>query len=163
MMVLLIVDVQRAFVNRHTRHIPAIVESLQTQYSHVFASRFINRAGSPWRRWMDWNGCSAGTPEANLAFDAAPRTAVFEKTGYSAAGRTLLKDLAEIGEQEIAVCGMDTDACVLATALDLFSAGVRPVVLTHACSSSGGPELHRAGLRLLERSLGRDQLVGEKP
>ena len=129
-MVLLIVDVQRAFVNRYTRHIPAIVESLQTEYSHVFASRFVNRAGSPWRRWMDWNGCNAGTSEADLAFDAAPRTAVFEKTGYSAAGRALLKDLADIGEHEIAVCGMDTDACVLATALDLFSAGVRPVVLT---------------------------------
>lgn len=56
--------------------------------------------------------------------------------------------------QEVHLCGIDTDACVTACALDLFSMGLRPIVLADACARTGGKEFHEAALRALARSLG---------
>jgi len=56
-------------------------------------------------------------------------------------------------------CGIATDGCVLKTAVDLFEAGIRPVVLTDAVSSHAGDEVHQAGLLLISRFIGGEQLV----
>ena len=45
------------------------------------------------------------------------------------------------------------------TAVDLFQNGFRPVVLADACASHAGPDYHEAGLRLLERLIGRRQIA----
>ena len=65
--------------------------------------------------------------------------------------------LREGGITEIHICGIDTEGCVLKTAVDLFDAGVRPVVLVVACASTGGDELHRIGLRTMRRLIGERQ------
>ena len=47
------------------------------------------------------------------------------------------------------------------TALDLFEQGIRPIVLTRYCGSSGGSAVERAALLCLEMSLGKRQVVGD--
>jgi nicotinamidase-related amidase len=59
------------------------------------------------------------------------------------------------------LCGFDTDRCVLATALALWDAGIAPRVLADLCSSSGGPDMHAAGLAIARRAIGdRNVVVG---
>jgi nicotinamidase-related amidase len=62
----------------------------------------------------------------------------------------------------VVLCGVDTDACVMATALDAFDHGLRPLVLSDLCASSGGDSYHQAALMLLERNIGRRQLSTSK-
>ena len=73
--------------------------------------------------------------------------------------RSFLNELRQSGTTEVSLCGIDTDACVMATALDLFQNGIRPVVLAEACASHAGPDYHEAGLKLLARLIGREQIV----
>ena len=46
------------------------------------------------------------------------------------------------------------------SAVDLFEAGIEPVVLAHACGSVGGHEEHHAGLQILRKLIGKKQVIG---
>ncbi len=60
--------------------------------------------------------------------------------------------------EEVTLVGVDTDACVLTTAIDLFEMGIRPIILEDCVGSSGGDECHEAGMLLLKRSIGKEQI-----
>ncbi len=156
---LIVVDVQRGFVNGHTRHVVPIVERLQTGYDRIYATRFVNAPASPWRRFMDWRRFAEGSAEAELAFRPAANAAIVGKHVYSCVTGDLLRDLRDRETAEVSLCGIDTDACVLVSAVDLFQNGIRPVILAQACASHAGPEYHEAGLRLLERLVGKGQIT----
>ena len=156
---LLVIDVQRGFVNEHTRHVVPVVERLQDAFERVIATRFVNAPGSPYRAFLDWGRFGEGSADGALAFRPAPHAVTVEKTVYSCVTDAFLDGLRESGTTEVSLCGIDTDACVLVTAIDLFQHGIRPVVLSGACASHAGPECHEAGLRLLERLVGKGQII----
>ena len=39
---LLIIDVQKGFINKHTKHIPKLVEDEQNKYENVYITQFFN-------------------------------------------------------------------------------------------------------------------------
>ena len=157
---LFIIDVQRGFVTDATRHIPAAVEALQADYARVFASRFVNPEGSMHRRLIDWHRFAPGSDETELAFTPRPDAEIFDKTTYTSAPPDRIAALRQAGIERVDLCGIATDGCVLKTAVDLFEAGIAPVVHADACASHGGPEAHAAGLLLLRRFIGAKQVIG---
>ena len=85
--------------------------------------------------------CVAGTPGAELRAELAdtPFEAVFDKGEFAAAysgfegrdhttGRTLAEHLRAEGVTDVAVCGIATDYCVRATALDAAGEGFATTV-----------------------------------
>ena len=156
---LLIVDVQVGFVNDATRHILPKVEALQKQYAHVYATRFINAEGSPYRRLLGWHRFYESSDDVPLAFDPVDGVTVIDKHVYTCVTPAFLDDLHSKGIEEVAICGIDTDACVSACAVDLFEKGFRPILLSQACASHAGAEYHEAALRILARLIGKSQIV----
>lgn len=59
---------------------------------------------------------------------------------------------------EAYIAGIDTDCCVLATAISLFEHNIRPVVLEQYCVSNGGDVSHQAAITVLERTIGLNQI-----
>ena len=156
---LLIVDVQVGFVNDATRHIVPKVEELQRKYAHVYATRFINAEGSPYRKLLDWHRFYESSGDVPLAFDPADGVTVIDKHVYTCITPAFLQDLRSKGIEEVAICGIDTDACVSACAVDLFENGFRPILLSEACASHAGAEYHEAALRILARLIGKNQII----
>lgn len=156
---LIVVDVQSGFVNGHTRHVLPVVERIQSSYDRLYATRFVNAPVSPWRRFMDWRRFAEGSADVELAFRPAAHAVILEKHVYSCVNEDLLRDLRDRETAEVFLCGIDTDACVLVSAVDLFQNGIRPVILAEACASHAGPEYHEAGLLILERLVGTDQII----
>ena len=157
---LLIVDVQRGFINDATRHIPALVEALAGAYGEVFVSRFVNPPGSAHRRLIHWDRFAPGSADTELAFTPPAGAVVFDKSGYSCIGGDLLRRIRATGAGQVDICGIATDNCILCTAVDLFDEGLRPVVLAEACASHGGEAYHLWGLRILRRLIGPEQIRG---
>ncbi len=157
---LLIVDVQKGFINSATEHIPARIQALQSDYGIVFASRFLNPPGSMHRRLIGWDRFAPGSEDAELAFAPRPDARIFDKTTYTSLTADLLSMLAREGLGKVHLCGIATDGCVLKSAVDLFEASIEPVVLADACASHGGADCHEAGLKLLRRFIGEGQVVG---
>ena len=157
MRVLAIIDVQMGFVNDATSHIPDTVQSLQNPFDLVFATKFENPPDSPFRQFLGLQRFGGGMPETELAFAPRKDARIFVKHAYSAATDELKRAGREAGA--VHLCGIATDNCVLATAVDLFDAGLRPVVIADCCASHAGPRYHEAALMILKRLIGEDQVV----
>ena len=158
--VLLVVDVQNGFVNDESRHVvPRIIELVRRWPGRVAFSRFHNSPGSPYERLIGWKKLH-GPPETDLVDELKPyASTVIDKDIYSFFGHEG-KALAAAEEwTEVYVCGIDTDMCVLKTAVDAFELGLTPFVLADASASHAGPRAHEAGLYLLGRFIGTRQVL----
>ena len=157
---IIIIDVQKGFINSHTRRIPVIAEHLlrHGQHDSRILTQFFNSPTSPFCRVLGWSGMSC-EPDTQLC-DGLGELAdkVFSKSSYSSlSGTALLSYLQDNFIKEVHLCGVDTDASVLATALALFDAGIRPVILADCCASSAGGLIHEAAISILVRSIGESQ------
>jgi len=156
---LIIIDVQKGFINPWTTHIPARVEALQGDFRRIRVTRFFNPPGSLHRRLIGWKRFAPDSADVELAFTPRDDAQVVDKSTYTCLDHALLEDFGRAGIGRVYLCGIATDNCVLKTAVDLFEAGIEPVVLADACASHGGPECHEAGLMLLRRFIGEGQVV----
>jgi nicotinamidase-related amidase len=159
---LLVVDVQVGFLNPFTRHIPKRIARLveRGDYSPVLFTRFINISDSPYWRFLNWRACAA-PPETDLAPELtsfAQPDLTFAKPGYAGISDELLTYLQSSGWDQITIAGIDTDMCVLKIAMDIFDMGIRPIILVDCCASTSGLQSHLAGLAVLARNIGAEQL-----
>ena len=142
---LLIIDVQNSSVTRPK--IASGIEKLQYNYDTVYVSKFINQ-GSPLLPLLNWSGYE----DESLAFKPKEGAIVYDKTGYT----SYIPEMKDF--DEIHLCGFDTDACVYKTAMDLAELGIRPVILKDYCFSATR-EFHEMGLALLERNIGKSNII----
>ena len=52
---LLIIDVQKGFINEHTEHLPKKIEKLQERYDNIYAVQFVNLNNSLFRSLLHWD------------------------------------------------------------------------------------------------------------
>lgn len=127
-------------------------------------SQFTNHPGSQWERLIGWQRLTAEQETAICPELAvfSHRATVYRKRSYSCVVGPFLADLEAASWTDIVICGVATDGCILATAVDLFeyqSRHLRPIVVTDACASHAGEQVNNAGLLLIERFIGRAQLM----
>lgn len=156
---LIIIDVQKGFINQWTGHVPARVRARQDDYDHIIVTRFINPPGSPHRRFLGWPRFAPGSADTELAFAPRDGARIMDKSTYTCAPGDFIAELKQNGVERVHLCGIATDSCVLKTAVDLFEAGLEPLVLAADCASHGGPECHEAGLLLLARFIGAERVI----
>ena len=134
---LVVIDVQQGFITPDTAHIPERICSLikAVPFDHVIATRFINEEGSPFVELMGWRGMMT-EGECALCQGIGPRAErVFTKYGYSCFIDEFSRFLVANQVTDLAFAGIDTDCCVLQSAVDAFECGYRPVIE----SSQGAP------------------------
>ncbi|MFB7293528.1 isochorismatase family cysteine hydrolase [Actinacidiphila glaucinigra] len=163
---LLVIDVQKGFVNRHSQGaVPAIVrlvEGWRTAGAPLVLTRFHNESGSPYEKITGWTKLRTPDEQALIA-ELAPyvdgAAAVIDKTQasvFTPQGSQLIRDA---GWSDLVLCGIDTDACVYDTAMAAYHSGYRPWIVTDACASTGGVQYHEAALLLATRNISATQLV----
>jgi nicotinamidase-related amidase len=159
---ILVVDVQKGFLNEYTRHVPGRVARLLGggRFSPIYFTQFENPRGGPYRKYLGWEACEK-PPETDLApelarFAAAER--MFSKPGYAGLPDALAGVLSDAGIERITVVGIDTDMCVLKVAMDLFDLSIEPIILVDCCASTAGLQAHLAGLAVLSRNIGAGRL-----
>jgi|GEM_PF-89916 sugar/nucleoside kinase (ribokinase family)/nicotinamidase-related amidase len=152
---LIVVDLQKGFITAHTAHLPASVAAFlgQVQCEPVVFTRFINQAHSPYERFLDWREMHQ-PPDTDLVEELQPFARIeLVKHTYTALTSELRAQLA--AADEVLLVGVDTDACVLKTAFDLFEAGYRVRVIADLCATTEGPAMHEKALAVLQRNIGR--------
>jgi nicotinamidase-related amidase len=160
--VLLVVDVQRGFLNEYTQHIPKRIVRLieRGDYNPLLFTRFVNTADGPYPRFLGWDACQH-EPETLLAPELLPYASAaltFAKPGDAGIPDELADFLQREQIEEVTIAGIDTDMCVLKVAMDIFDLGIKPLILTDCCASTHGLQSHLAGLAVLARNVGADQM-----
>lgn len=164
---LVVIDVQNGFVTDESRHVVPVIRDLvdrwQAAGGDTVFTRYHNYPGSPYERLIGWSGLM-GPPETDLVAELRPyadkATAVVDKYSYSLLSSVDGAHLvAQHGWTTLFVCGIDTESCVMKTAVDAFEQGLTPWIIEDASASHSGPVPHNAGLLLARRFIGEGQVI----
>jgi nicotinamidase-related amidase len=132
---LFIVDVQKAFP------VPRPWLEKLRRYAMRFDrrvyTRFVNPAGSPFRRHLAQRCCAPGSEDVELLVAPQPGDLVIDKAAYGLPPEAIRK-LRRLHVTDAIVTGVDTDACVLGVMFSLFDAGIRCRANPRYCRSSSG-------------------------
>ena len=61
--------------------------------------------------------------------------------------------------KDIYLCGIDTDACVFKTAIDLFENNYNVKVIEYYTMSHSGRRYHKFAIKMLKKLIGKDSIV----
>ncbi|AGI47579.1 isochorismatase family protein Amidases nicotinamidase -like protein [Thermoplasmatales archaeon BRNA1] len=158
---LLVIDLQYGFITEKTKDIlPGIKELTEVwpEEDYIAATKFVNADDSPFTTDMGWEGLKTPDEQELAGFLRANADLVYEKTGYSAVTDEFLSFIEENGIDEVDVCGVDADCCILRTAFDLFEMGMPFLVLKKYVASNGGKGSTDAAFKVMGRAVGKDHI-----
>lgn len=144
---LIIVDVQHAFspptsflrkLERYSRRFPC----------RIF-TRYVNPVGSPFRRLLMQKCCAPGSSDTELLIAPSDKDLVLDKIAKYGLTPKQIQMLKRRGIRKVTVCGLDTDACVIAVMFSLFDAGLECHLKEDMCWSSSG--LHKAAVAIIRQ------------
>lgn len=161
---LLVVDMQKGFlVTDSTRHLTHEVNELISVWKDkdwpIAYSRFVNLPGSNYERLRDWHELM-DEPDTELADElvvASPY--ILKKGSYSAWSGETTSICVSQQLRDVVIVGVDTNECVLATAISVFDSGFIPWIVRDCCASNGGPSAHDRAIQALEVLLGKQQII----
>jgi len=160
-----VVDMQRVFMEATDWQVPALADVVapilalvrarpsQTLFTRFVTPATVESAPGDWQRFYTrWRSVVRDRMEAAM-FDLieplaafAPPAEVIDKSTYSAFPSTeFLASLRRRDVDTLLLSGVETDVCVLATALDAVDCGLRVVLAADAMTSLSAPA-HRAAL-----------------
>ncbi len=153
---LLIVDVQSYFIKSAPQDFATrIVEHIKkTNYNYLVFTAFRNSPNSIFRKNLKWTECQEDKDtELPSEFKSFISDNIFEsRDTYSALKSKKIRNYLDKNHvNELDICGIDTDACVLATAFEAFDLGFKVSVLYDLCFSSAN--LDEAAKKIITRNL----------
>ena len=157
-----VVDLQHGFETPELYGLAVrVADAVAVEPGPVWALVQSNPPGGPLGKLRGWYGSTEENAMELLDVISALAPVIIAKTGYGARADLPVEELGTF--DAVYVVGMDTDACVLATAFGLFDAGVPVVVRTELCASSGGASMHAAAVTILRRQLGANRVQSHGP
>ena len=151
---------QKGFITQENSGLENKIDSLiiNNEFKHTIATQFINTKNSNFVKLLDWEEMQEGSQSTDIC-NKIRETSIktIKKNTYGST--ELIEHLKNQGIKQTLIVGVDTDACVLKIALDIFDADIEPYVLTEYCGSSGGLAYHDLAIKLLRRLIGDRNVV----
>ncbi|MFK4091130.1 isochorismatase family cysteine hydrolase [Kribbella sp. NPDC020789] len=165
--VLAVVDMQYGFVSPASAHVVPLASKFIREWAATgrpyVMTRWYNTPDSLFERLFNYDIIHKDSHEFEIVDELKDLTdgavTVLDKPTYSLFSDEGAALVAEHGWRQMIVIGLDTESCVLKTAVDAFEAGIVPFVVTDLTYSHAGDEAHNAGLLVAGRFIGRRQLV----
>lgn len=156
---LLIIDLQNDFINENTKNIPNHIKDLilKEKYDYIAFTQFINDVDSNFYLKLKYEGCMTNIGQ-KIAIDTLGYP-IFQKKIYTALNEELKQFIKKNDIEKIYLCGIDTDACVLKTAIDLFENNLDVKVIEDCCMSHSGREYHNYAISMLKKLIGNQNVI----
>lgn len=158
--VLLIIDMQNGFSGAFKTGVVERIESYIRSgvYDSIVFTKFVNKPDSCFSRRLGYADMQENSgADLSICSKLQPyAVSVIEKHGYSAVKSQNFSRYVS-HEDHVYVCGVETDASVLATLFDLFDLGYNFTLLQDAVSSEGlRPQ--DAAFSIIHRNIGVSEL-----
>lgn len=156
---LLVIDLQKSFINPNTEFLISKIDSLVNSgsYDLVVFTKFINDNDSMWVKKLDYRGCIS-LEDRKIMIDTKDNI-VLEKSLYTAYSDNLINLINLFKIDEVHLCGIDTECCVLKTAFDLFENGYNIKVLSGYSACTHGEESNKNALDIIARNIGKSNVI----
>ena len=169
MKVLIIVDLQKGFINNNNKFLVPHIENLlkNEHFDEIFASKFINHPLSQYVELLDWSKMKrSGLSE--YAIELPENAVIIEKETYGLKDRMFSGTKFNVGKKELTadkdeiyIVGTDYDACVLAIGYQFFDHGFQPhFIIDCVGSASKNPSISRVQFeRFCKRIFGANSII----
>lgn len=156
---LVVVDLQRSFINENTEIIIDKIKKLvnSNEFDKVIFTKFVNNEDSIYVSKLNYKGCLTNE-EQEIMIDTKDNI-VLNKNVYTVYSDRFKEIVRDFKINEIYLCGIDTECCVLKSAFDLFEMGYDVKVLKDYCACIHGIKRHMAALEILRRNIGYNSIV----
>lgn len=154
---LLIIDLQNDFLSKVSENYIEKTMAFLEQWSpdNVYWLRYLNHPDSLYDQHIDYRECmtSPGKDLIPPPVSHNGQQRIVDHFGYSPPPE-LIAEIKENGHKAVGICGVDTDACVMASCFALWDNGLQPLIYQDYCASSGGENMHTAALSMMYRQFG---------
>lgn len=139
--ILLVIDMQKGFIKEKKNFISKIKKHLDTfNYDDIIFTKFINKSESNFVKRLKWNGMTS-EPSTDIVEELKEYAEfhTIEKNTYSVLKSKQFVDYFKEQNKEnikFYICGVDTDACILATAFEFFDMGYNFEIIRDLITSS---------------------------
>jgi len=162
---LLVIDVQKYFINRYTQHIPEkiadFIKKNNNRFDYILFFKFLNSWQSNWVKISDWTKMFK-SPEIDIVPELnqfVNKNNMFTKTAFSCFKAKGFADFVRNKKiNDLYLCGLDTHACIYCTAMEAYELGFNIHVIADLCAASHGLNYHLNSLKALKRNLG-DKII----
>jgi nicotinamidase-related amidase len=154
---IIVIDLQNEFMNGRTKPlVKKIRRHIESgKYDFVVFSKFVNSPDSNFVKKLRWNKCKE-SPEKDLAldpFEFSKNPRIFEKHTYSLFESREFRDFLEKNKvSKLYFCGLDLEACVLASVFDAFDRDYDYEILFELCGSSAGKNMFGCARKIIGRN-----------
>lgn len=154
--VLLIIDLQTGFVKKGMDKVVQYVQTLaQSQnWDVIIQTRWENYMGSQYEERLGYQDVGNSKETAMVLSDITDH--IITRTCYTCWGDKLKRLLTK--DDEIHVCGLETDACVMATLFSLWDNGYQFKVHQGGVSTPD-KSIQAAAIKMITRQFGKNCLV----
>jgi nicotinamidase-related amidase len=155
---LIILDLQNCFINRQTKFLPKKIKQhiKKKKYDFIIFSKFINSERTNFVKKLNWNKCNL-SPETDIVsefFDISLKNHIFEKNTYSIFKSIGFVDFLNQNKvSKLYFCGLDLDACILASAFEAFDLGFDFEILYDLSDSSANTDINDSAKKIIHRNL----------
>lgn len=158
MKILVVIDLQRAFINSNTEYLVRRIEDLVNsgKFDKIIFTKFINYEDSIYTSKLGYNRCIS-YDDQSIMIDTRDNI-VINKYVYTAYNDEFINNINKDSDI-IYLCGIDTECCVLKTSFDLFENGYDVKVLKEYSGSTHGEESNNYMLEVIGRSIGKGNVI----
>lgn len=159
---IVIIDMQKGFINRNTVHlIDKIKKFIEvTSLEDVIATRYINHQNTACYKFEGWKDCMEGTEDAEIVDELKPFIKkTFDKDKYSCWNAEFKKYVTEQGYDKLIFIGVSTGCCVLHSAFDAYNDLMDCEVIADMCGSTSGEASHQAALQVLRECITKERVI----
>lgn len=155
---LIILDLQNCFITDKTKLLPQKIKThIESQkYDFIVFSKFINSESSNFIKKLNWNKCKI-SPETDIVSELSEislENHIFEKNTYSIfKSKEFVDFLSQNKISKLFFCGLDLDACILASAFEAFDLGFDFEILYALSGSSANIDINDSVKQIMNRNL----------
>lgn len=153
MKILLIVDMQNGFMTKPNykdlqNKIGKLID--EKKYDKYIFTKFVNQENSLYKTRLKWNDLSDKNSQ-KICVTIPQNSIILNKNGYGLDVGDLTK-VTQLGVDQIDICGLQTDACVYAIALQLWDKNIFPNILKNYVATA--PERESMAIEMLIHQFG---------
>ena len=156
---LLIVDLQKGFLNENCNFVVKKIENLVRggNFDQIIATKFVNKEESQYVHFLGYRRFLT-EDETKIALNLPKNAQIVEKTSYALPEKVFKKLFKK--EDEVFVCGLDYDACVLAICFQLFDHGILPQIVLDAVASHSKEPISKDNFeKICRKNFGENSLI----
>lgn len=162
---LIVVDMQKAFINESTKGIDLRIKDFieKSGIKNVVATRYINHKDTACYKFEGWKECMKGDECTEISDILKPYIErEFLKDKYSCWNEEMKKYVKDGRYDMLYFVGVNTGCCVLHSVYDCYNDVVECKVIEDLCGSTSGRELHDTAITVIKSCITDSRVISSK-